>query len=155
MVEVKHFPPEDTVPLGGRDTSRCVPVELCKEFGARDVFIVCLEMFAGLPAAVVLGEREGVIRVIPSHVALSGSSPLLQWLVEVVDVILEAISRSDLVEDLVDGLIHHLVLFLAVHEESRVSSGVNRVDFFDVKVDSLFLFKVGEGSIVVDEYTNS
>ena len=155
MVEVKRFLPEDTVPLGGRDTSGCVPVELCKEFGARDVFIVCLETFAGLPAAVILGERGGVIRVIPSHVTLSGSSPLLWWLVEVIDVILEAISRSDLVEDLVDGLIHLLVLFLAVHKESRVSSGVNRVDFFNIKVDGLFLFKVGEGSVVIDEYTNS
>ena len=155
MVEVERFPLEDMVPLGGRDTSRCVPVELCKEFGARDVFVVCLETFAGLPAAVILRERGGVVRVIPSHVALSGSSPLSWWLVEVIDVVLEAISRSDLVEDLMDRLIHRLVLFLVVHKESRVSSGVNRVDFFDVKVDGLFLFKVREGSIVVDEYTNS
>ena len=143
------------VPLGGRDTTRCIPVEFCKEFGARDVFVVGLEAFAGLPAAVVLRERRGVVRVIPSHVALSGSSPLSWWLIEVVGVVLEVISRSDLVEDLVDGLIHYLVLFLTVHEESRVSSGVNGVELFDIKVDGLFLFKIREGNVVVNEHTNS
>ena len=87
MVEVERFSSEDTVPLRGRDTSGCIPVELRKEFGARDVFVVGLEAFAGLPAAVVLGEGGGVVRVIPSHVTLSSSSPLSRGLVEVIDVI--------------------------------------------------------------------
>jgi len=160
VVEVECFSSEDTVPLGGRDTSGCIPVESREEFGAGDVLVVGLEAFAGLPAAVILGERGGVVRVIPPHVALSGLSPLPRWLVEVVDVILEVISRSDLVDDLVkdlvDGLVHRLslVLFLTVHEESGVSSRVDRVEFLDVKVNGLFLFKIGEGSIVVDEHTN-
>ena len=62
---------------------------------------------------------------------------------------------DDLVEDLVDGLVHRLVLFLMRHEESRVSPGVNGVELFDVKVNGLFLFKIGESSVVVNEDTNS
>ena len=41
-----------------------------------------------------------------------------------------------------------------MHEESGVSSGVDRVEFFDIKVNGLFLFRIGEGGIVVDEHAN-
>ena len=137
VVEIECFSSEDTLPLGGRDTGGCIPVELCEEFGARDVFVVDLEAFTGLSAAVILGERGGVVRVVP-HVALFGSPLLSRRLVEVVDVILGVILRSDLVsdlvEDLIDGLVHRLILFWMVHEESGVSSGVDRVEFFDIKV---------------------
>jgi hypothetical protein len=158
VVEVEGFSSEDTLPLRGRDTGGSIPVELCKEFGARDVLVVDLEAFAGLSAAFILGERGGVVRVIPPHVALLGSSLFPGWFVGVVDVILELISRSDLVgdliEDFMDGLVQRLVLFRAVLEESRISPGVDRVEFFDVKVNGLFLFRIGEGGIVIDEYAN-
>jgi len=158
VVEVECFSSEDTLPLRGRDTGGCVPVELCKEFGAGDVFVVDLKALAGFSATFILGERGGVVRVKPTHVALSGSSLLPWWFVGVVDVILELISRSDLVgdliEDFMDGLVQRLVLFWAVLEESRIASRVDRVEFFDVKVNGLFLFRIGEGDIVVDECAN-
>lgn len=158
MVEVERFSAEDTLPLGRRDSSRCVLVEFCEEFSTGDVFVVDLEVFASLPAAVVIGEGGGVVRVKPSHIALSGSPLLPRWLVGVVDVILEVISGSglvsNLVEDFMDGLIHRLILFWTAYEESGISCGVDGVEFLNVKVDGLFLFKIGEGGVFVDEHTN-